>query len=77
MNKYIVTALVDGIETPFTVRAKDIAQVRNQIARTTSINHILRIETKEDFKKRNKPFDRVMTNGYMRVKSSKTGIREF
>lgn len=76
MQKYIITLLVDGLETPFTVRATTPRQAEKKLYSMIQFAKPIRIETKEAFKERNKPFEHLMRGGFVRTKTTKTLLKD-
>lgn len=71
MQKYIVTVSVNGAESPINLRAVGELQAIKQVRTGYAVDKILRIETREEYKKRTNKFNPVMTSSFSKVKSSK------
>lgn len=76
MQKYIITLLVDGLETPFTVRASSHKQAEKKLYTMVQFAKPIRIETKEAFKARNKPFEQFMKSSFVSTKSTKQFVSD-
>ena len=71
MNKYIITLAVDGEEVPFSISAKTPVQAEKKLYSIIQFAKPVRVELKEDFKHRMKPFENRITSNFQRVISSK------
>jgi len=76
MQKFIVTILHQGKKVPIKVKAKDETSAVASIYKTTNAQKVLHIETREDYKKRNKVFDVVMKSNYINTRSTKRDRRD-
>ena len=76
MQKFIITILHQGKKSPINVKAKDKDSAVALVYKTTNAQQVVHIETKEEYKKRNKVFGAVMKSNFINTRSSKRDRRD-
>lgn len=72
MQKYIITLNVEGEEVPFSVSALNPKQAEKKLYSMIQFAKPIRIDTKEQYKLRMKPFEDKIKTNFVRTKSSKS-----